>query len=71
MDKKKKALLSLICSVLGIALAIFLSWFHGTVIHNKGILAMSGLVGFGAGYSLVQNLIRVFNLYIRGKRFQN
>ncbi len=55
----KKNLIGVIISVIGIILAFFLSWLHGTAYDKDYILVLSTMVGFVSAFLLVQIISKI------------
>ncbi|MCI5620480.1 MAG: hypothetical protein MR355_02760 [Lachnospiraceae bacterium] len=52
-----KKIIGIIASIIGIGVAIYLSYLHGTFYeNNQGLIACSCFVGFCSAYFLIQNI---------------
>lgn len=55
-----KRIIAMIVSMVGIGVAIYLSYLHGTIYEDhQGLIACSCFVGFCSAYFLIQNLSRI------------
>lgn len=55
-----KQIIGTIVSIMGIGVAIYLSYLHGTVYDkNQGLIACSCFVGFCSAYFLVLNISKM------------
>ena len=55
-----KRIIAMIGSMVGIGVAIYLSYLHGTIYEDhQGLIACSCFVGFCSAYFLIQNLSRI------------
>ena len=55
-----KRIIAMIGSVVGIGVAIYLSYLHGTIYEDhQGLIACSCFVGFCSAYFLIQNISRI------------
>ena len=55
-----KRIIAMIGSVVGIGVAIYLSYLHGTIYEDhQGLIACSCFVGFCSAYFLVQNITKI------------
>ena len=56
----KKRIIAMIGSVVGIGVAIYLSYLHGTIYEDhQGLIACACFIGFCAAYFLIQNIIKI------------
>ena len=52
-----KKIIGMIASIIGIGVAIYLSYLHGTIYeNNQGLIACACFVGFCSAYFLIQNI---------------
>ena len=55
-----KKIIGIIASMIGIAVAIYLSYLHGTIYEDhQGLIACACFVGFCSAYFLVQNIAKI------------
>ena len=55
-----KRIIAMIVSMVGIGVAIYLSYLHGTIYKDhQGLIACSCFVGFCSAYFLTQNISRI------------
>ena len=55
-----KRIIAMIVSMVGIGVAIYLSYLHGTIYEDhQGLIACSCFVGFCSAYFLIQNILRI------------
>lgn len=55
-----KRIIAMIVSMVGIGVAIYLSYLHGTIYEDhQGLIACSCFVGFCSAYFLIQNISRI------------
>ena len=55
-----KRIIAMIGSVVGIGVAIYLSYLHGTIYEDhQGLIACACFVGFCSAYFLVQNISKM------------
>lgn len=55
-----KRIIAMIGSMVGIGVAIYLSYLHGTIYEDhQGLIACSCFVGFCSAYFLIQNISRI------------
>lgn len=55
-----KKIIGMIASMIGIGVAIYLSYLHGTIYEDhQGLIACSCFVGFCSAYFLVQNITKI------------
>ena len=55
-----KKIIGMIASIMGIGVAIYLSYLHGTIYEDhQGLIACSCFVGFCAAYFLIQNISKI------------
>ena len=56
----KKRIIAMIGSVVGIGVAIYLSYLHGTIYEDHhGLIACACFVGFCSAYFLIQNILKI------------
>ena len=55
-----KRIIAMIVSMVGIGVAIYLSYLHGSIYEDhQGLIACSCFVGFCSAYFLIQNISRI------------
>ena len=55
-----KKIIGMIASMIGIGVATYLSYLHGTIYEDhQGLIACSCFVGFCSAYFLVQNITKI------------
>lgn len=55
-----KRIIAMIASIMGIGVAIYLSYLHGTIYEDhQGLIACACFVGFCSAYFLVQNISKI------------
>ncbi|MDD7176927.1 MAG: hypothetical protein SPG09_08535, partial [Lachnospiraceae bacterium] len=55
-----KRIIAVIVSMVGIGVAIYLSYLHGTIYEDyQGLIACACFVGFCSAYFLVQNIMKI------------
>ena len=55
-----KKIIGIIASIIGIGVAIYLSYLHGTIYeNNQGLIACACFVGFCSAYLLIQNISKI------------
>lgn len=55
-----KKIIGIIVSIIGIGVAIYLSYLHGTIYKdNQGLIACACFVGFCSAYFLIQNIMKI------------
>lgn len=55
-----KKIIGMIASIIGIGVAIYLSYLHGTIYeNNQGLIACACFVGFCSAYFLIQNIWKI------------
>lgn len=55
-----KKIIGIIASMIGIGVAIYLSYLHGTIYeNNQGLIACACFVGFCSGYFLILNILKI------------
>ena len=55
-----KKIIGMIASMIGIGVAIYLSYLHGSIYEDhQGLIACSCFVGFCSAYFLIQNISRI------------
>ena len=55
-----KRIIAMIVSMVGIGVAIYLSYLHGTIYEDhQGLIACACFVGFCSAYFLVQNIMKI------------
>lgn len=54
-----KKIIGIIASIIGIGVAIYLSYLHGTTYeNNQGLIACACFVGFCSAYFLILNILK-------------
>ena len=55
-----KKMIGIVASVIGIGVAIYLSYLHGTIYEDhQGLIACACFIGFCAAYFLIQKIIKI------------
>ena len=55
-----KRIIAMIASIMGIGVAIYLSYLHGTIYEDhQGLIACACFVGFCSAYFLIQNISKI------------
>ena len=55
-----KKIIGIIASIIGIGVAIYLSYLHGTIYeNNQGLIACACFVGFCSAYFLIVNILKM------------
>ena len=55
-----KRIIAMIVSMVGIGVAIYLSYLHGTIYEDhQGLIACACFIGFCSAYFLIQNISRI------------
>ena len=55
-----KKIIVIIASMIGIGVAIYLSYLHGTIYEDhQGLIACACFVGFCSAYFLIQNISKI------------
>lgn len=55
-----KKIIGIIASMIGIGVAIYLSYLHGTIYEDQqGLIACACFVGFCSAYFLIQNISKI------------
>ncbi len=55
-----KKIIGIIASIMGIGVAIYLSYLHGTIYeNNQGLIACACFVGFCSSYFLILNIFKI------------
>lgn len=55
-----KKIIGIIASIIGIGVAVYLSYLHGTIYEdNQGLIACACFVGFCSAYFLIQNVLKI------------
>lgn len=55
-----KKIIGIVVSIIGIGVAIYLSYLHGTIYEdNQGVIACACFVGFCSAYFLIQNILKI------------
>ena len=56
-----KKIIGIVASVIGIGVAIYLSYLHGTTYEDhQGLIACACFVGFCSAYFLIQNIFKIW-----------
>lgn len=55
-----KKIIGIIASIIGIGVAIYLSYLHGRIYeNNQGLIACACFVGFCSAYFLILNILKI------------
>ncbi len=55
-----KKMIGIVASVIGIGVAIYLSYLHGTIYEDhQGLIACACFIGFCSAYFLIQNILKI------------